>query len=297
MSSRDLLTRQNDSLQQLGLTPAEAEVYTFLLQESPATGYRIAQAIGRPVSNIYKSIESLEAKGAILIADDESHRAARAVPIAEFTARLRARLEAACAEAAEQLEAESEPAPDDLLYRLNDREQALERIRSMLRSADQFAVATIGPSLVEALRDDLIDAARRLPLAIKVFRPVEIPRAEVILDPRGESAVIAGPGEWCALSVDGREFLQVLFDGADGSLLTGHWTTNPLLAWSTYTGICSDLILAQARAALASGNSPELILNLLESPRAFERSDSAGKGVLVERFRRPSPARRKPRGA
>lgn len=295
MPTPDLFSRQNESLQQLGLTPAEAEIYSFLLQESPATGYRIAQAVGRPVGNIYKSMESLEFKGAIFIADDESHRAARAVPLGEFTARLRARLEAACAEATEQLEVTSEPAPDDLLYRLSDREQALERIRATLRSAERFVVATIGPSIVEALRDDLINASRRLAIAIKVFRPVEIAGAEVILDPRGESTMFSGPGEWCILNVDGREFLQVLFDRADGSLLTGHWTTNPLLAWSTYTGICSDLILAQARAALASGNSPEVVLSLLKAPRSFERSDSAGKGMLVERFRRPSPARRKPR--
>lgn len=297
MNSRAAFARQHESLQQLGLTAAEAEIYGFLLQESPATGYRIAQAVGRPVSNVYKSMEALEDKGALIIADDESHRAARAVPIEEFTARLRARLEAACIEAAEELQSEQESAPDDLLYRLLDREQAFERIGAMLRSADQFVVATIAPTIAQALCAELASAAKAVSLAVKVFRPIDIPGAEVIIDPRGEAPLQSAPGEWCAVNVDGREFLQALFDPADGSLLTGHWTTNPLLAWTTFTGLSSDLVLAEARAAIASGASAQQVVKRLTAPRTIEAPDSAGKSLLVERFRRPSPARRKPKGA
>jgi HTH-type transcriptional regulator, sugar sensing transcriptional regulator len=52
-----------DSLISLGFTPLEAEVYVCLVQDSPATGYRIAQTVGRPVAGIYKTIESLANKG------------------------------------------------------------------------------------------------------------------------------------------------------------------------------------------------------------------------------------------
>lgn len=297
MPSSSSTSRQSDALQQLGLTPAEAEIYGFLLQESPATGYRIAQAVGRPVSNVYKSIEALESKGALMIADDESHRAARAVPIEEFTARLRSRLDAACEEAREEFEAESEAVPDDLLYRLGDREQAIERIRAMLRSAAQFVVASIAPALIDTLRAELAEAAERIPVTVKVFEPVKIAGVEVIVDPRGEAPFASGPGEWCILNIDGREFLQALVDSAGGELHTGHWTTNPMLAWATYSGICSDLVLAEARAAIASGEPCKRVLERLTAPRAFETPDSAGKRLLVERFRRPSPARRKPKGA
>ncbi|MDO8629132.1 MAG: helix-turn-helix domain-containing protein, partial [Phycisphaerales bacterium] len=63
----------------LGFTPLEGEVYAILVAESPATGYRVAQAIGKPVANTYKAIESLERKGAIVVDDGES-RLCRAVP-------------------------------------------------------------------------------------------------------------------------------------------------------------------------------------------------------------------------
>lgn len=49
----------------LGFTGLEADVYTALLAESPTTGYRVAQALGKAVANTYKAIASLEAKRAV----------------------------------------------------------------------------------------------------------------------------------------------------------------------------------------------------------------------------------------
>ena len=82
--------QQSKSIQtliDLGFTNLEAEIYTFLLQESPATGYRIAQAIGKPAANTYKTVQSLEKKGALLV-DDSEKRLCRAVPADELLNRL-----------------------------------------------------------------------------------------------------------------------------------------------------------------------------------------------------------------
>jgi hypothetical protein len=54
-------------LSTLGFTELEAAVYTFLVESSPATAYRVAQGIGRPVANTYKAVESLQQKGAVLV--------------------------------------------------------------------------------------------------------------------------------------------------------------------------------------------------------------------------------------
>src|SRR5262245_11549071 len=76
-----------EALQGLGLSGSEAAVYWYLLQHSPATGYRVAQAIAKPVANTYKTIASLEQKGAVVV-DDSGTRLCRAVPAEEFLARL-----------------------------------------------------------------------------------------------------------------------------------------------------------------------------------------------------------------
>ena len=67
------------ALQTLGFSALEASIYSFLLTESTATGYRIAQALGKPVANTYKGIQALQAKGAVLV-EDGSTRLCRAVP-------------------------------------------------------------------------------------------------------------------------------------------------------------------------------------------------------------------------
>src|SRR5262245_33241006 len=62
----------------LGFTELEAATYAYLVQHSPATGYRIAHGIGKPIANTYKAIESLARKGAVVI-EQTGNRLCRAV--------------------------------------------------------------------------------------------------------------------------------------------------------------------------------------------------------------------------
>ena len=64
-------------IREFGFTALEAEIYVYLLQESPATGYKIAKGIGRSFTNVYKAISALRSKGAILV-DEGSNRLSRA---------------------------------------------------------------------------------------------------------------------------------------------------------------------------------------------------------------------------
>ena len=50
---------------ELGLTTLEAQIYVFLLQHSPATGYKIAKAIGRSFPSTYKALASLDSAGSV----------------------------------------------------------------------------------------------------------------------------------------------------------------------------------------------------------------------------------------
>jgi sugar-specific transcriptional regulator TrmB len=58
-----------EALTQLGLNQLEAEVYRFLISEHPASGYRVSQGISKPTANVYKALESLLKKGAVLQVD------------------------------------------------------------------------------------------------------------------------------------------------------------------------------------------------------------------------------------
>src|SRR5690349_17339697 len=106
-----------DSLVSLGFTPLEAEVYVCLVEDSPATGYRIAQTVGRPVAGVYKTIESLANKGSVVLDEGES-RQCRAVPPAELLARLEREFLAEKSRAAAGLAKLKPPPDDDRVYQL-----------------------------------------------------------------------------------------------------------------------------------------------------------------------------------
>ena len=88
-----MTTVPNDCIQllsQLGLTTLEAEIYVYLVQHSPASGYKIAKGIGRSFPSTYKAVVSLQAKGAVLV-DDGKSRLSRAVPVEELVSHLERR--------------------------------------------------------------------------------------------------------------------------------------------------------------------------------------------------------------
>lgn len=290
-----------DALAALGLTPLEAEAYRFILAVPHATGYRIAQALGKPVGNVYKTIEALEAKGAVMTSDDDGTRVVAAVPAEEWIRSRRTAFETACAHAASELSAfaDAPEGDDDRVYHLFDSASTIERARTMLRQAKSFAILSVAPAILPALVEELHRAAKRgVAVACKVFEACDIPGVEIVVDPRGPQAVANAPGEWLIASVDGRASLQALFrhsavpPGGEPlpSLHLATYTTNPLHSWSLYSGLSSDFLLASIRRRIADGGtSKELNLDLERLAR-FESPDSAGKLALSRRFR-SSPRR------
>jgi len=76
--------QQIEVLTDLGLNNLEAEIYLTLLKESDLTGYKIAKILGKQRSNIYKAIESLLQKGAILINEQNNSNIYSAIPITSY---------------------------------------------------------------------------------------------------------------------------------------------------------------------------------------------------------------------
>ena len=96
----------------LGLTAAEAEVYTCLVRTGVRTGYRVAKALGKPAANVYQALRSLRAKGAIVVDEGETQQC-RAVAPAELLDRLEREFRATRRRAADAFSRLPVPAPDD----------------------------------------------------------------------------------------------------------------------------------------------------------------------------------------
>jgi sugar-specific transcriptional regulator TrmB len=276
-----------DALAALGLTEVEADAYAFLVRNGPGTGYRIAQAIGRPVGNLYKSLESLESKGFAVSAPEASGRTYRAVPVREVGAAAVRAAERAAAEISRRLVSAPDAAPpDDRLYTIGTLDAGLARARAMIRDAQDFVVATACPCFVRELEADLRERAHQhVAVGVKAYAPAQIAPARLVLDPRGEPAWRDGPGQWLVLSADGREALWILTDHEGAALHSAHWTQNPMLNWAHYTGLSSDLLLAEARSRIASGVDAAAALDSLAALHRLESPASTAKAALRRRSR------------
>lgn len=275
-----------EALAELGFTGLEAEVYTFLLQESPATGYRVAQAIGKPAANTYKALEGLAAKGAVAITEGAS-RQYRAAPWEELLAQIARRQGASRERAAAALARLPRGGQDDKVYEIGSRAQVMERLRSMIAGAGELILCDLFPGVASELAEDLAAAAARgVEVVVKVYEPVEIPGARLILRQRGSEIYGRVPGELLDLSIDGREallaFLRPGMEGVHQAL----WTASALLASRLHEAIVHELILTDLKQAVEAGAPLEDLRAVLSRHQHLHPVSSGGPSHrnLLRRF-------------
>lgn len=230
------------SLVPFGFTALESDIYVFLLKESPATGYRIAQGIGKPAANTYKAIQTLQAKGAILVEEGPS-RSCRAVPLDELMNRLQKDFEARRKDTEKRLKAIGKSTDDDRIYQLRSRDQILTRIREMLAGASQTALLKLPTFAVRAMEGDLENAADR-GVAVALLT--------------GESMTIEGVST-STMANELADCVVVVTDSAQllmGLLRTDEeceamWTMNLGLSQVQHVGLSSEIAFAQVAHMLA----------------------------------------------
>ncbi len=242
-------------LAELGMTELEAQAYVFLLQHSPATGYKIAKGIGRSFPSTYKGLASLEAKGAVLV-DDGENRLTRAVPLDEFMDQLAARF----SEKRRLVKAAVERLPqcpsDTRIYQLASAEQVFERCRRMLAECEERALVELFPGPLEALRSPVEEAvARGVDVTARLYEPSTLAGVRVVHSPYGSQTVRGFGSDWLALFVDGRQFLLANLVAGGAGVLNAVWSANPTVSRVLYDHANSDFHHYAFRSALYANDS------------------------------------------
>jgi sugar-specific transcriptional regulator TrmB len=272
------------ALVNLGFTGLEAEVYTFLLQQSPATGYRVAQAIGKPVANTYKAIESLQRKGAILV-DEGGSRQCVAVPSEELLGVMEQAFRERRRQATKALATLRGSGADTRVYPLNTPEQVLERAKAMLRRCEQTVLLDLFPGPFSALETDIRKTvAADKTVALQVYEPHEIAGALVVQNPTSEGILDRYPGQWLIVNLDGAETLLAFFSREMSSVLQAVWSGSAFLSHLHHSGMASELTMI---GMLSNSETLETAHEWRE--RAWEirrlfRPDALGYRMLLEQF-------------
>lgn len=267
----------------LGFTETEAAVYAYLVEHSPATGYRAAQDLGKPVANTYKAIESLQQKGAV-IADETGTKQCRAVPYEEVLESLEASFDRWRGRASEALAQLSPSTEDEGVYGLESRDQVLERARSMLARAEEVALVDAFPSPLEAIRDDVERAAARgVTVTVQVYEPVELEGVETVMNAHAEE-VRGWPGDWLNIVLDGTEMLVSFLTVEGPDVHQAIWSRSPFLCWVYQSALAGEILSARLREALEADAARADLDAIIERFSRFRAHESIGYESLARRF-------------
>jgi sugar-specific transcriptional regulator TrmB len=272
-----------ESLVQLGLTRLEACIYTFLLRESPATGYRVAKALGKPAANVYKAMETLEGKGAIEV--DRGHtKVCRPVPVAELIHLLESRFKRQRDQAFASLRRLPGPSRDTRVYQLRDRDHVFGKVRQLLENAQHDILLDVFPILSE-IRSDIEQAvARGLSVAMKIYTPDRLPGAEVVLEPEHERIRKRWPAQWIVMVVDGSETLIALLTQDGSRVIQAVWSGSPFLSWIHHSGLGSEIAYTALRQELEKGADREAIIRTITKLRPYFASEAPGYHRLLHQL-------------
>jgi len=271
------------SLVELGLTRLEASIYTFLLRESPATGYRVAKALGKPAANVYKAMETLEGKGAIEV--DRGHtKVCRPVPADELIHLLEGRFKRQRDQAFASLRQLPGPSQDTRVYQLRDRDQVFGKVRQLLETAQHDVLLDVFPILSEIRTDIEQTIARGISVALKIYTPDELPGAEVVLEPEHERIRKRWPVQWIVMVVDGSEMLIALLTQDGSRVIQAVWSGSPFLSWIHHSGIGSEIAYTALRRELERGADRESIISTITRLKPYFASEAPGYHRLMRQL-------------
>jgi sugar-specific transcriptional regulator TrmB len=286
------IPRQNllEPLIELGLSGSEAAAYAYLVRHSPATAYKVAKGIGKPVANTYKTIASLEEKGAVVVDDGES-RLCRAVPPEEFLARLDRRFRDQRSRAAASLvelqraarKVDGELDADAGVYRLHSRAQVMERARAMLARASRCALGDMFPDPLTELAADLDRAAARgIDVVVKPYTESPLKRAVAIPIIQFEREIPQlWPGHHVNLVTDAREALLALLDPQGDGVIQAIYTASPYLAAIQHSGLQFEMIATHVRDGIYREENAESLRAIVRSYIRFSLSQMPGYKALL----------------
>lgn len=270
---------------ELGLSDLEAQVYVFLVQHSPATGYRIAKDIGRSFPSTYKALSSLRAKGAILV-DDGAGQLSRAVPPGEFLDLLENRFRQTRRRATAAAEQLPEACCDTRIYQLAAIEQIYERSRKMLAECEERALIELFPEPLATLRGEIESAAARgRDITVRLYQPEAVRGVRIVQSPYGAENLRVFKSDWLALLIDGRQFLLANLLKAGKGVFNAIWSANPMVSRAIYDYANSDFHHYAFRPFLGAATSVEEVRAEYDRLReSFPPGGDLGFRDLLTRF-------------
>ncbi len=236
---------------EFGFTELEAEIYLFLLGASPSTGYKVAKGIRKPAANTYKALQTLAAKGAILV-EEGAVQQVSAVGYPELLDRIEREFSKRQVAARKAFQAYESPTTEEGVFQVGGWEAAIQRATELLAAATSEVLAVGDLSdLAEGLRQV---SARGVSVLVASELPIGI----------AEEFHLGGLQGSLLLSIDSKNVL--IAHATDGI-----WISRPNLVSLLTGSIRAQVQVAEIMQRLeegAGGNRIARVLNVTRSGKA-----------------------------
>ena len=271
------------ALTALGFTEMEAAVYAYLLGSPPVTAYAIAKAIGKPVANTYKTVASLQDRGAVIV-DETANRLCSAVPAEELLRGLEDAFERRRKAAAEALARVRVSGTSDGIYSLTTADQVHERAIRMIGDAVDVVLIDAFPIVLNRLTPALQQAAARgVTVVVQSYERVRVAGAEVLIPLLHERVRARWPGQWLSLVADGAEYLSGYLDADGEAVHRALWTANAFIAWPQHSYLVQALRVTLLENLLEEGGSVEALKEAVTRSDAWVSRTARGYVELLEK--------------
>lgn len=282
--SQSVQTASITALKRLGFTELEAAVYAYLVVNPPATAYKVARDIGKPVANTYKAVQSLFEKGAIMI-DETENRLCRAVDPENLLENLKRSFLSDQDAARDALARLTPTSEGEGLYGLSSADQVFATFAKMCSEAESVILVDAFPGVVEKIAPVLEKAAARdVIVVMQVYEPAGVNGVEAVEMSDAARMLERWKGNWLIAVADGAEYLQAFLSGDLASVEIAHWSKNAFLALPKHNFLANTLRQAVLEKAVDSGFVAAELKN--EFKRTAEWATLANRGYekLRERF-------------
>lgn len=223
-----------NSLQELGLTGGEAEVYFAAVSsgiEKPFSSYRLAREMGRDAANVGKTLDHLVRAGAVQLVQ-EKPRLFVPVDPASFIERIKRRVAQQSDVAMSLLQRCATPLPDGLTLALDGPRQLLDKARELLADCQHEVVAFGSRESLREIGAELEKVGERPGCAARVLSPVAMVSDNVTIAVISQSPILESllEHQFLLLVVDNHAWLGGLLDDASSTSPSGWWSVRSPIA-------------------------------------------------------------------
>lgn len=271
-------------LRELGLNQLESEIYIFMLPQPPMTAYKIAKNVSKPTANVYKAVETLSRKGALIV-EDGSSRICRAVPARVFLHRVEQDYHEVSLKARNILKNIEVSPIDEIVFRVDSVEQVYTYCREMLEKAKAIAVIDAFPIPLQKIAPLLANATNRgVEVFIEAYESITIEGAQITFIPIADKLVSQWSAQQLNVIVDGKENLMALLTQDGSGVLQAFWSNSPYLSCLHHGGRLCEQTLVQAIQARRNGASADKIISIIENHPFFITKAVPGQEELNRRY-------------